>query len=802
MKFYTLFLLFAFMQIVNSQNCNGTYLGEIKDFHDGIALYGATVFLKETNQYVSTDINGKFKFTNLCNGPITLVVSHVGCETKELSVVINGDAFGVINLEHHLEELNEVLVTANTKQNNTSIQKIVSKGVIEQYTDKSIGDVLKTVSGVSSLNTGNTIVKPMIHGLHSSRLLIINNNVRQFDQEWGDEHAPNIDINSGGRIEVIKGANTLIYGSDAIGGLILLRPENYMIKDSLFGSTSASFASNGWGGNINSELIKTYENGFYAKGQANYKMFGDFQAADYNLSNSGVRSINASARFGYKTFEKGFDAYYSYVDNTIGILRAAHVGNVNDLVRAINRGEPSFVDDFTYTIDNPKQVVKHHLGKLEAYKRFQGLGKLSLQYDFQLNRRKEFDRRRDAFANTPAADFRLFTTSLQPNLKIDYADNWSINTGFLLRYQQNESADEEETSISIPLIPDYNKYEAGIYAVGNYNLSQNTDISAGFRYDFARIEAEKKYKVFDWEENNYDVLFPEFSSGIIDNFEIYTFPKFSFHNLSTSLGLTNRFKNDLELLFNYGLASRMPNVAELFSNGLHHSAARIETGSLTLTKEVANKFIVSFERNNQDFGFSISPYYKYINDFIQLIPSGNATTTIRGAFVEWKYSQVDAQILGVDIDVNKSLSSKLSYTGAVSFLKGDNLTEDIPLIHMPSTNFSNTISYKNNKKNQLSFSLTQYTELRQNRFPGYNFQIYDPIAQEDVYVDISTPPSAFTLFNVTSSVNFELNNKNNLQLSFGIENIFNTAYKNYLNRLRYFADDLGRNFNIKLKYNY
>jgi len=254
-----------------------------------------------------------------------------------------------------------------------------------------------------------------------------------FDQEWGDEHAPNIDINAGGRINVIKGANTLIYGSDAIGGLILIRPENYTRKDTLFGGTSTALNTNGWGGNINSEIVKTYESGYYAKVQASYKMFGDFEVADYNLSNSGVKSINASARFRYKSFEKGFDAYYSYVNNTIGIIRAAHVGNVNDLIRAINRKEPSFIDDFSYAIDNPKQAISHHLGKIEAYKRFKGLGKLTLQYDFQVNRRKEFDRRRASFEDAPAADFRLFTTSIQPNLKIDAVDNFVLNTGFLLR---------------------------------------------------------------------------------------------------------------------------------------------------------------------------------------------------------------------------------------------------------------------------------------------------------------------------------------------------------------------------------
>ncbi len=801
-KLFIICVMLMCFNMLHAQKCTFSFKGNITDFHDNSSLAGASVHIVNLNKFTSSNLDGNFEFDNLCSGVITLEIKHLACETQKITFNLTKDTFKSITLEHHLEELAEILVKADNKTEATSIEQTLSKKEVEAYADKSLGDALKSLSGVSSLNTGNSIVKPMIHGLHSSRLLIINNNVRQFDQEWGAEHAPNIDINAGGRIKVIKGANTLIYGSDAIGGLILIRPDNYTRKDTLFGGTSTALNTNGWGGNINSEIVKTYQSGYYAKAQASYKMFGDFEAADYNLSNSGIKSMNASGRFGYKSFEKGFDAYYSYVNNTIGIIRAAHVGNVNDLIRAINRKEPSFIDDFSYAIDNPKQAISHHLGKIEAYKRFKGLGKLTLQYDFQVNRRKEFDRRRASFEDAPAADFRLFTTSIQPNLKIDAVDNFVLNTGFLLRYQQNDSANESVTRISIPLIPDYDKYEAGIYTTGNYKLNLNTTISAGFRYDFSRIEAEKKYKVFDWEENNYDELFPEFSSGVIDNFEIYTSPKFNFHNISASLGLTSSFGNNFDFLFNYGLASRMPNASELFSNGLHHSAARIETGSLLLNKEIANKFVTSIERKNQNFGFSISPYYNHIKDFIQLIPAGEALTTIRGAFIEWKYNQVDAQIFGVDIDINNKLSDKFMYKGSLSLLRGDNLTEDTALINMPSTNFSNSIVYNNKKLNQLSIGITQYTELKQNRFPDYNFFTFNPILQEDVYVDISSAPSAFTLFHFNSSANFKISSTSSLNVAFNVENLFNISYRNYLNRLRYFADEVGRNFNIKLKFNY
>ena len=791
--------LYCIITNTAAQDCNITFKGRIIDFHDKTPILGASIAVINLNRYTTSNMDGVFEINNLCKGKIILEVKHISCETKQITIDIDKKINKDIYLEHHLEELNEVILKANTKTEKSSVEQSIKKAVIEQFTDKSLGDALKTISGVSALNTGNAIVKPMIHGLHSSRLLIINNNVRMFDQEWGDEHAPNIDINASDRIDVIKGANTLKYGSDAIGGLILLRAKRYTVKDSLFGSILSSFNSNGLGGSLNSELIRTYNSGYYTKAQMNYRKFGDFEAPNYNLTNSVVESLNGSIQFGYNSFEKGFDAYYSYVNNEFGILQSSHIGNVNDLVNAINSQQPRVIEDFSYTINVPKQSIVHHLGKIEAYKRYKGFGKLTVQYDFQINRRKEYDLRRGDLKNTPVIDLRLFTTSLQPNLQIDYFNNLKINTGLLVRYQQNDAISGTRTS---PLIPDFDKYDAGMYAIGNYNLNETTEISTGIRYDFTDINARKEYNVTDWQEiYNYDELFPEFESGDIRGTDIPTNPRFTYHNISASLGLSKKFDNNILLLANYGLASRVPNPSELFSEGLHHSAARIETGLLTIGKEIANKFILSLEKNSNNFGFAISPYYKSINGFVQLIPVG-ITTTIRGAFPVWEYNQVAAQIFGIDIDVNKKVSNNFSYSGSLSLLQGNNLTDDIPLIHMPAANFSNRLSYVNANLNQLTIRLSQKTSLQQNRFPDYNFFTYNATIQEDVFVDISSTPPSYSLFGMHTSAVFKFSNKGSLKLEFNIENMFNKSYREHLNRLRYFSDDLGRNYNLKLKINY
>jgi iron complex outermembrane receptor protein len=781
-----------------SQNCNFSFKGKVTDFHDKSPIIGASIQIKNLNTFTTSNLDGVFEFKDLCAGKLVLEIKHVSCDTKIVTININKNLYKEFFLEHHLNELNEVVVKTTFKTEKTSIEKSLKKGILDNYSDKSLGDALNTLSGVASLNTGNSIVKPMIHGLHSSRLLIVNNNVRLFDQEWGDEHAPNIDINSGGRIYVVKGANTLKYGSDAIGGLILIKPKKYAVKDSIFGKTNTSLNSNGFGGNLNTEIIKTYKSGYYTKLQASYKQFGDFNSPDYNLTNTGIKNLNASLRFGFNGFEKGFSAYYSFVNNEFAVLKASHTGNVTDLVLALESEVPRVIEDFSYGFDFPKQEISHHLAKIEGYKRINNLGKLTVQYDLQVNRRKEFDLRRGSFADRPVIDLRLFTNSLQSNLEIDFSDDLKVDTGILLRYQQNKA----NSTGTNPLIPYFDKYDAGFFSIGNYKFNSSTSISAGFRYDFSKINARKEYNLTDWNETfNYDELFPEFETGVIDGVEIVTKPTFTFHNFSTSLGFSKFFENDLALSINYGLASRVPNPSELFSQGVHHSAARIETGLLTIDKEIANKFIFSLERSNADFGFSISPYYKHIDGFVQLIPIG-IKTTIRGAFPVWEYNQVNARIFGVDIDINKKLGDRFNYTGSLSLLQGDNLSEDISLIQMPSTNFSNAISYTNKELNQLTITVNQKTILQQNRFPDYNFSGFNPVLQDDVFVDISSTPEDYTLFGINTSAVFKTGKKGSLKLEFNVENLLNVSYRNNLNRLRYFADDLGRNYNLKLKLNY
>ena len=170
-----------------SQNCNNSLSGTVTDIHDGQLLTGVTLIVAETDQAVQTNFDGTYSFSNLCNATYYIQVSHPYCLTKGFTVKVYGDTNKSFKLEHHLEELNQITIEGKAygDKSKTLLEHTINKEDLERFSSGSVGDALKSLSGVSALNTGSTVVKPLIHGLHSSRVTIINNGVRLEDQEWG-----------------------------------------------------------------------------------------------------------------------------------------------------------------------------------------------------------------------------------------------------------------------------------------------------------------------------------------------------------------------------------------------------------------------------------------------------------------------------------------------------------------------------------------------------------------------------------------------------------------------------------------
>jgi len=797
-QYLTVLLLFTIS--AKSQNCDLTLEGYVIDFHDNSALQKAELRILKTNRFVISNDKGYFSFDGLCPGKYDLEISHLKCETLVKKITLDTSKKINFKLEHHLEELEAVYLKAEQNTiTNTAQETVIKAYIIEDYSSGSLGDITETIAGVSTLNTGNNIVKPIIHGLHSSRVITIQNGVRMQDQEWGLEHAPTVDVNALQEVSLIKGASALAYSGDAIGGAIVLKHSRVYRVDSLFGRTIGVYDSNNNGFTLSSSLFKTTDKGWFVGGQGSYRRFGDSQAPDYVLSNTGLDFKAFSMQTGFNSYEQSFRAYYSYVDNEIGILSSAHIGGIEQLIDAINNGVPSTIRDFTYDINDPRQRIRHHLAKAEYTRRFSNLGKLSLQYDYQRNQRQEFDRRRGDFKGVPSIDLLLQTHGLQSKFLFDQMENKTFETGIQFQYLDNFA--DPATGVR-RLIPDYNRVDLGAFVTSEWELENDYTLEGAVRYDYNHIDAKKFYRIIAWEEQGYD---EDFSDIIIrqDGAQYLTNPVYDFHNISLALGAKKTLDNH-EFAFNYSLSNRAPNMSELFSDGLHQSVARVEVGNLRLDRETANQFSLTYQFNTPKLNLLVEPYLNHIANYIFIAPTEQGITTIgnAGAFLEYEFLTTDALLYGVDLNLNYHINEHFSFQNSTAFLIGEDLDNDEPLIDMPPFNTRNTIQYFNGKWKNLSLGLTWEFFAEQNRFPDYNFVFNVPSTGEDESVDVSTPPDAYNLVHFNGSIQMPIFKESALEIGFNIQNLFNTNYRNYLNRLRFFADEVGRNFQIQLKINY
>jgi iron complex outermembrane receptor protein len=763
---------------------------------DGIPLPGSHVHIGKKT--VSSDALGNYIIKKLPAGNTKVFISYIGYQSIDTTVNLVVDQMLDFTLKVKTDQLQEVVIRQKVnKLNKSLLEQNIKTPTIEKFSNQTLGDILKEVAGVSSLKTGSTVVKPVINGLFGSRVPIINNNVRLEDQQWGTEHAPNFDINAAGKITVIKGASGLQFGGDAVGGLVIIEPVSVK-KDTLFGKTILNMVSNGRGSSISTSLHKGNDKGWSWNALGTYKYMGDKEAPDYVLSNSGNQEANFSGDVKFTGRKYDVSGYYSFYNTTIGILSASHTGNVNDLYNSITNKIPSVINDFTYDINNPKQKVQHHLAKLNYNYYFDETASLAVQYSFQFNKRLEFDVRRGDFNNKAALDLELSTHAVNVDYKKTLHD-WSLKSGFNGSFQNNFA--NPATGIR-PLIPNFDRIEFGTYGIVNYDISDSFSVDAGLRYDFSQVEATKFYFKSRWDERGYDSQFADFIVGEQGN-QWLAKPSFTFHNISASTGFHKEFGQELHWYTNVSLATRNPNPSEFFSDGLHHSTGVIELGDLALDKEQAVKLSTTLQKKWTAFSVEVNPFINSIRNFMFLRPVG-FETTIRGAFPVWEYQQTNARLAGVDVQTHWKINKQWQHDFALAYVNGRDLINNEFLIDIPPLNLSNKIQFAKTEWNDLKLELKSEMVLRQNRFPDNNF-ITSIVANNEltpVLVNISTPPPAYQLLHFYSEMSFKTFGKSNTTIAFSVQNILNTTYRDYLNRQRFFADEMGRNVQLQLKFNY
>ena len=752
-----------------TDTCLSSLSGKVIDEHDKTALEYATVYLPEINKGMLTDSMGRFKLENICDGTYTVQVTHLGCEPIETKIAVKGSTKRNFYPEHHAEMLSniEVIIKKITEQS-TQTKNDVSDEKLDQSKGQSLGDALKNITGVTALNTGNSISKPMIHGMHSNRVLILNNGIRQEGQQWGVEHAPEVDPFIANKISVIKGANSVRYGSDAIAGVVLVETKPLRDSAGTGGELNLVGMSNGKSGTASAYLEGNFNKlkAFAWRVQGTLKQNGTISAPNYILVNTAMKEYNFSYALGWTKSKYGIELFYSQFNTMLGIFGASHIGNLTDLQNAFDSPVPLETGGFSYIIGRPYQHIEHELFKLKSYFFTGANGKLSLTYARQYNLRYEYDKHRPlnnalASLNKPELQFEITSHTADLIWEHSRIKNYTGSIGISGITQGN-------TYEGRFLIPNFRNYNGGVFWIERWKKNK-FEIEGGLRYDYRWLQI---YKYQYIGNATYQLISP------IRKFE----------NTTGNFGAIYKKDSTLNLSFNIGSAWRAPSVNELHTSGLHHGAAALEYGNDSLLSEKAYNGIFTVRYSpSQKLFIEVSPYYNYINNFIYRQPSLSPILTIHGAFPVFNYKQADVTLKGCDFFLNYKILKGIEFTGKASILRAWNRKESNWLIMMPSDRYEGEITYRFKKYKKLNSSYLSASLLyvtKQYRVPQNS--------------DFVPPPSEYYLVNIHASYSIQMKNES-IELGISVFNLFNESYRDYLDRFRYFTDAMGRNISIRLK---
>lgn len=765
LRFFPILLLFLLPFLTNGQvDCKYVLRGKVVHLENNEPIEGALVWLVEHEISAVTDVQGNFRIGGLCAKKDRVKIQYIGHQEHLEQIEINGNLSLTFRLQAEDIDLEgvdihghqEALMTANTLG-------ILRGDDLKASRGESLGETLRRIPGVISYSTGFTIQKPVIHGLHSNRILILNNGVRLEGQQWGAEHAPEIDPFLAKEITVVKGAESVRFGPDAMGGVILVNPAPLPVSAGQKGEVDLVGFSNGRGlataAYISGGSEKIRGLGYRVQGSG--RVAGNLHTPEYMLDNTGIRELNFSGAVGYSNDRLGTEAYVSHFQTNIGILADAHTGNLSDLESIIENGRPFREADFTYSIRNPQQNVSHQILKLKGHFHLSPGAKINVQYAFQRNNRQEFDRRRGERNERPSLDLELFTNTLDAFISHQTRKNWSGSAGLQVIQQANSNI--PGTGV-VPLIPNYDMVNLGAFAIQKFTKGP-LEVEGGLRYDRRWLETAR---VVRGELQESDLRFENFSAFLG--------------------GLYALSRN---ITFNSNLASawRAPNVNELFSQGLHHGLAAVEIGNPDLVSEKSLKWINTLQYTDKNLVVELTGYAQHIRDYIYLSPKDEQFVSLRGTFNVFEYLQADARFWGTDLNLNWTFMPKWEVFTRGSIVRAKNLESNTYFPFIPSDRI----------ESGLGFLLPQHKRRKESRISISNLLVAEQTRVPDF--DFAPAPPAYSLWNIAAQTGFQAG-KNNLTLGLQVNNLFDVSYRDYMNRFRYFSHEIGRNVLLKINFEF
>ncbi|MFM9986564.1 MAG: TonB-dependent receptor [Flavobacteriales bacterium] len=744
--------------------CNLILSGRVMDPEDGEALPFAQIICVELERGVLADSAGNYVFDGICPGEYTFMCRHLGCLPSSVVLALNSKTEHDFHLANDTQQLAEVAVISE-RNGYRAIQgnEQLSPKQLQLNQGKSLAEMMTGMSSVSILRNGATIGKPVVRGLHSNRVLIMNNGVRLEGQQWGNEHAPEIDPFIATRIQLIKGAASVRFGSDAIAGVVLVEPGIIRQAPGIDGLIYLAGISNGRAG-VSSAMfqgrLKAHPSWSW-RVHSTLKRGGNIKTPDYYLKNTGTKEFNYSGALAYQRGRVQSELYYSRFQSEIGIFSGAHIGNLTDLQLALDSEMPAETAGFTYNINRPAQKIDHELIKISAALRLKSENKLKWTYARQYNYRREFDKHvplSDSLAllNKPALLFELTTHSLEALYESKSGKSITNTLGLQGMAQSN-------TYEGRFFIPNFEKNTLGIFAIERlHRPGSKLEWELGLRYDIASQH-----------------VFMRQGDSIVS-------PEFHYRAVSANAGFSCQRNDKLTLRMNLDSACRPPAINEMYSNGLHHGVAAIERGDPNLGVERSFGIELSGEYKSKAVSMEVQPFVQYIHQFIFLQPASEPVLTIRGAFPAFDYTQTNALLAGYDARMAISFSNQLQLGFKSSLLRAYNLETGNHLVQMPSDSYELTAGYHREKWRGLrDVFLNAGTLLRNKQWR---------VAATE---DYAGSPSAYTICFVQLGCSIPMGHQL-LAVSLACENIFNVSYREYLNRFRYYSDEIGRSLSLRL----
>jgi len=714
--------------------------GSILNSETNEPVNAASIYLLKLERGTMTSADGKFHLNNIPEGNFQLVISSLGFTTQTVEVNTSLTKPLVIQLQTSAIEMEAVIVSTPFHKLQSENVVLVARETLDNLNKSgavTLSEGITQIPGVESITTGAGIGKPVIRGLSANRVLVYTQGVRLENQQFGDEHGLGVSSSGVESVEVIKGPASLLYGSDALGGVLYLNPEKYAITDSTEADAKITYHTNSLGTEANAGFKTSGERlKFLLRG--NYAANSDYKTGnDLRVTNSRFEEIDIKTGLGYQDTNYRGDLRYNYNNTNTGIPEEI--------------GEQSTSKDKLL----PNQQLDNHILSFDN-KLFFKNSSLDLKVGYLFNNRKEFEEHPENLeGNAPALKMHLETLNYDVKYNSSKWGNFEAIFGVQGMFQTNKNFGKEI------LIPDANIADIGFLATSHYHL-EKLDFQAGLRFDSRKIDSEE-HGVFG-EEKYFAPIEREFTS------------------YNGAFGVKFDILNSLIARVNVATGFRAPNLSELTSNGIHEGTNRFEIGNSNLDNEQNFQLDFSLEYRNEHFEVFANSFYNKINNYIFLNPSGE----IKDENPVFEYIQNDARLYGGEagLHLHPHPLDWLHLESSMEMVRGEQGNgENLPLI--PATSFTNT----------LRIEFDQIWSLKNN----YGFVTpKSTLPQNDIsQFETNTPGYSLLSAGIGSSFKFK---GQTLDLRVSGNNLLDKTYISHLSRLKQDGiPNRGRNVTLSLQ---